>query len=118
MSNQIDIIIGGNISRMRTMAGFTQKSFGEACNPSITSQQVSKYELGDNSASGVRLCDFAAVLKCRVADLFKGLEGDGAALERGTRADYELMSDYQVLPEHMQVSVRGLIHSMAKEMQQ
>lgn len=117
MNNQSDITIGGNLSRMRTIAGFSQKSFGEACNPPITSQQVSKYELGDNSANGLRLLDFSRVLKCSVADLFKGLEGNSDALERGTRADFELMSDYQILPEHMQISVRGLIHSMAKEFQ-
>lgn len=113
MRNPVDVTIGANLGRMRTLAGFSQKAFGEACLPPIVSQQVSKYELGDNQASGARLVDFARVLKCRVQDFFEGIE-EGAP-DRGRRSDYELMSDYQLLPEHMQVSVRGLIHSMAKE---
>lgn len=116
MNPRVDEIIGSNINRMRTAAGFAQKNFGSACTPPMSAQQVSKYELGGNQATCARLVDFARVLKCRIADLLRGLEGDTAALERATRADYELMSDYQALPEHMQISVRALIHSMAKEL--
>jgi len=116
MNNKADIIIGANLSRMRKIAGLSQKSFGEACNPPISSQQVSKYERGDDSATGVRLCDFARVLRWSISELFKGLDGSVEGGDSIARAGYHLMNDYQSLPEHLQISVRSLIHSMAKEL--
>lgn len=114
MSNNIDITIGSNLSRLRTVAGFSQKTFGNACTPAISSQQVSKYELGENAATGARILDFAAVLRCSPRDLLEGV-GTGAAFERGGRGDHKLMRDYQTLPEHQQAAVRELVHSMIKE---
>jgi transcriptional regulator with XRE-family HTH domain len=71
--NNVDITIGLNLAKLRKDAGFTQKSFGEACTPAISSQQVSKYERGEDSITGRRLLDFAAILNCSPNDLFNGV---------------------------------------------
>lgn len=114
MPNKYDEVIGGNISRLRTLAGFSQKQFGSACKPPMRSQQISKYELGENQASASRLIDFARVLHCSVIDLIKGINDD-KEIVHGRREDFELMRAYHALPERLQVSVRGMVHSMVAE---
>ncbi len=115
MDNRVEAIIGAKIHNLRTAAGLSQKTFGEACRPVITMQQVSKYEHGQNSISAARLLDFARILSCSPLELFSGCSETVSKVERASRSDYEIMNDYQALPGHMKDSVRGFIRLLAKE---
>lgn len=109
--NQVDKIVGANLSNKRAATGMTQDAFGVACG--ITAQQISKYERGDNQVSSYRLVQFAQVLKCPVSDLFDGIaELKFDFKDKATRGDQEMMSTYQALPDPLQDSVRVLTRAI------
>lgn len=111
----IDKVIGANLSRLRTQAGHTQASFGEALPRPLVAQQISKYELGTNQASGERLIEFARTLGCPVAEFFRGIDTP-EFIEAGTRDELELLKSYHQLTSSLQKSVRDLVHTTAKEL--
>lgn len=113
--NQVDKIVGANLSQRRAAAGFTQKSFGEACARPISAQQISEYERGMNQINSTRLVEFAQVLKCPVSELFDGVAELLPPKSTATRGDAALMRDYQQLTDPLQDSVRILVHAMVKE---
>lgn len=113
----IDKVIGANLSRLRTQAGYTQTSFGEALPRPLVAQQISKYELGTNQASGERLIEFARTLRCPVGEFFRGIDTP-ELIAGGTRDELELLKSYHQLTPHLQKSVRDLVHTTAKEIRQ
>lgn len=112
---EIDIIVGRNLGKLRSAKGLTQKELGDACADRLSSQQISKYELGDNQISANRLAEFAVVLGCSVTDLFEGVKEILPQLEV-RRSARSAMDDYQSLPKPIQDSLRVLMRAMAKEL--
>lgn len=110
----VDEIVGVNLNRCRTMAGLTQKALGQACTPPISSQQISKYELGTDRISVSHIVDFSCVLKCSLQELFSGLEAPIMA-HSYTRGDQAMMQNYQNLSPDLQERVRALVNSIVKE---
>lgn len=69
----VDVVMGHNLRGLRAVAGLSQAELGARCEDNLSSQQISKYELGDNSISCARLIEFVGILNCRVLDFFKGV---------------------------------------------
>lgn len=69
----IDQIIGTNVCRLREAAGYTQATFGAALPEPVSSQQISKYERGDNPISTRRIVEFSHLLKAPLLDFFEGI---------------------------------------------
>lgn len=116
MSNNIDLLVGYNLARMRIAAGLTQKEFGDRCNPVVGIGQVSKYERGSSKMSSDKTIDFATVLGCRVADLFDGVDQLLPASDAISKGDLALVQNYKNLPTNLQDSVRVLVSAMTKEL--
>lgn len=74
MDNEIDVTIGFNLHNMRKARGMTQAALGGACEDGISSQQISKYELGENSINCTRLVEFAKILRYNLLDFFDGVK--------------------------------------------
>lgn len=72
--DNIDVIIGRNIHIMRTSRGMTQTQLGALCEDKISSQQISKYERGENALSCARLVEFAGIFDCKLLDFFDGVK--------------------------------------------
>lgn len=66
-TREIDLKLGENIVRYRTVNGMNRKALAEATG--ITHQQMQKYEKGINRISVSRLFDIASVLKVSVPQL-------------------------------------------------
>jgi DNA-binding transcriptional regulator YiaG len=60
--DNIDVIIGANIKRVRKFYGMTQHQVAQLLN--ITFQQLQKYENGKNKISAARLYKLSALLDC------------------------------------------------------
>ena len=79
----VDVQVGGRLRQCRVLLGMTQQSMAKAVG--LTSQQIHKYECGDNQIDASKLYEFARVLDVRVsyffdempaeATLFKGRHG-------------------------------------------
>lgn len=115
MPTKIDIIVGSNLRSKRALAGMTQAGLGEALDPPLTAQQISKYEIGTSEIGSTRLLELARVLSCPVTDLFVGVE-EAIPPARSSRADSALMNDYQQLTPELQNSIRTLVHAMIKDL--
>lgn len=113
--DDINKVIGANLSRLRTQAGHTQASFGDSLPRPLVAQQISKYELGANQASGERLIEFARLLNCPVVEFFRGIDTP-EFIAAGQRDELELLKSYHQLTPHLQKSVRDLVHITAKEL--
>lgn len=117
LEENIDKIIGANVGRLREAAGYTQATFGAALPEPVSSQQISKYERGDNPISARRLVEFSHLLKVPPFQFFDGVlmvanmklqSGSDAAKEIRARvadinelvysavADHELVVQYQI----------------------
>lgn len=110
----IDKIIGANVRKKRTVAGFTQEGFGAAMAEPISAQQVSKYEIGENQTSVAKLVEFSRVLKCPIAEFFLGVDSPIQSDDEYTREDVTLMRNYKVLPDDMRESVRSMVLTLAR----
>lgn len=77
MDNGIDAIIGRNIRLLRTTRGMTQAALGAACHDHLSSQQVSKYELGENQLGCTRLVEFGRILDFPIINFFEGVPKHG-----------------------------------------
>lgn len=66
----LDIIVGGNVRRLRAARGLSQERLGEKLG--LTFQQVQKYEKGANRISSSRLVKIARALEVHPARLFEG----------------------------------------------
>lgn len=71
--HSVDAVMGQNLRGLRAVSGLSQAELGARCDDHLSSQQISKYELGDNAISCARLVEFAGILKCGVLDFFKGV---------------------------------------------
>lgn len=69
----IDALIGQNLRNWRGVAGLSMAELGAQAMPRLSSQQISKYELGVNSISCTRLVDFAHILGRGLLDFFEGI---------------------------------------------
>jgi transcriptional regulator with XRE-family HTH domain len=68
----IDSLIGGNIRANRLARGLTQGKLAGLI--SVTSQQVQKYEKGQNRVGGSRLVQIAEALNVPLIALFENVE--------------------------------------------
>lgn len=73
----VDVVVGQNLRILRTGRTFSQTDLGDACHDKISAQQISKYELGENSVNASRLVEFARVLGCNLLDFFRGVKANG-----------------------------------------
>ncbi len=64
---EIDLIIGANVKKYRTLAGISQQQVGNILN--VTFQQVQKYENGKNRISASKLVIIANKLGISINDL-------------------------------------------------
>lgn len=113
-ASDLDKIVGVNLNKYRTVAGFSQKALGNACAENLSSQQISKFELGINRISSIQLVEFAAVCGVTVLDLLAGVTEALPPGEIMDRRDQRMMENYQQLPEDMQESLRNFVGAIAK----
>lgn len=73
MASEVDTAIGFNLRSLRKARGVTQEDLGGMCHDQLSSQQVSKYELGENQLSAARLVEFCGLLSCKITDFFVGV---------------------------------------------
>ena len=111
--HRLDIAIGHRIRERRRSMAMSQQELAESVG--ITFQQVQKYERGANRVSFSRLVGIAGALRCRLADLAEGLEGDtvGAQVEHVNALTHEdgaleMLEAYVALPTKQ--LRRALIH--------
>jgi len=64
----IDVQVGARLRQRRVLLGMTQQSMGKAVG--LTSEQIHKYECGDNQIGASKLHEFARVLDVRVSYFF------------------------------------------------
>ena len=82
--NPVDVHVGSRVRMQRMLIGMSQEKLCEA--PSLTFQQVQKYEKGTNRIGASRLYEIGAVLGVPIEYFFDGLENGalkGAAGLRG-----------------------------------
>lgn len=111
---EVDVIVGANIRQRRIAAGFTQAGLGAMLSEPVSSQQISKYELGEDQVGANRLVDLGGVLKCSVTDLFDGVAATAQKIE--DRHTVAAMGHYAGLPKTVQESLRELMRAMAIEL--
>ncbi|MEM7168539.1 MAG: helix-turn-helix transcriptional regulator [Pseudomonadota bacterium] len=75
--NPIDVHVGLQLRRRRTLLGFSQEYLGGQVG--LTFQQIQKYEKGRNRIGCSRLFDFSRVLDVPVGYFFEGITPDVAA---------------------------------------
>lgn len=69
-TNNIDVIVGGNVRRIRLIKHVSQVSLGEAIG--VTFQQVQKYELASNRISASKLYEIAQFFEVPVSAFYAG----------------------------------------------
>lgn len=74
--DDINVLIGHNLRGIRIARGMTQAQLALLCEGGLSSQQISKYELGIDQVSGSRLVEFANILTCNLIDFFEGVDSD------------------------------------------
>ena len=77
----IDPILGKNLERIRKDKGMTREVLAEALG--ISSQQVWKYERGQDRLSGSRLWQLTDALGCNLLELFEGAP-EPASMEKAS----------------------------------
>lgn len=119
-TNDVDKIIGLNIAWYRKLVGLSQVELGAALSPPMSSQQISKYELGVNRITVTHLLGVAKVLDYPVADLIDGvgesIQASGGFADIITRGDGQLLKQYRLIqnPELKGV-VKMLVNALVKE---
>jgi transcriptional regulator with XRE-family HTH domain len=76
-SNDLDRALGRLIRLHRKLQGLSARELGERIG--LTSQQIQKYELGENRVGFSRLVEIAAALECAVVELVKEAVGEQPA---------------------------------------
>ncbi len=71
-AHKIDILVGGNLRRIRLSRGMPQTGIAKALGLSF--QQIQKYENGSNRISASRLWELAGLLEVEVKEFFRGAE--------------------------------------------
>lgn len=116
MANQatsVDKIIGKNLRAIREIKGYSQTAVGSSLAPTVTFQQIQKYETGVNRIAASTLIDIASVLKCSLADLISGAtENPSAAL---SSEDIKLLKVFKSIrtPE-LRIQAISIISEMSK----
>lgn len=112
--NEIDVRIGAEIKRRRTILGISQTVLGDAVD--VTFQQIQKYERGTNRVSGSKLVQISKVLGCKTSDL----TGDDDAneniqpVQRLSSSALRVAAAFDRIPDDKQRRhVASLINSMS-----
>src|SRR4051794_12340089 len=71
---KLDRALGQCIRLRRKMLGLSGRELGERIG--LTSQQIQKYELGDNRVGFSRLVEIAGALECTVVELVNDVVGE------------------------------------------
>ena len=81
----VDVQVGGRLRQRRVLLGMTQQSMAKAVG--LTSQQIHKYECGDNQIGASKLHEVARVLDVRVSYFFDEMPAEATRLKgrQGTR---------------------------------
>jgi transcriptional regulator with XRE-family HTH domain len=111
----VDVMVGGNVRRRRTMLGVSQEKL--AAQLGITFQQVQKYEKGTNRVSASKLVAISTALQCNVADLFAGTGGETIAsmpLPPYSIQATRMATNFDKLPQHQKTAFALLLASMVK----
>lgn len=114
----LDKIVGANLNRLRTLAGFSQKALGEAIE--LSSQQISKFELGIDRMRSDQLYECSVLCGCEVQALFEGVaEAMPSEFPPGcyallNREDLAMVKNYQQLTPEMRESVRTYVAAILK----
>lgn len=111
---EVDIIVGANIRQRRIAAGFTQAGLGAMLSEPVSSQQISKYELGEDQVGANMLVALGGVLKCSLTDLFDGVAATKRKID--DRHTVAAMGHYVGLPRAVQESLRELMRALAIEL--
>lgn len=72
----IDIVVGGNVRRVRLMRHLSQEELAQRVGLSF--QQIQKYEKGTNRIGASRIVKLARALEVRPGTLFEGTGADNA----------------------------------------
>jgi transcriptional regulator with XRE-family HTH domain len=72
----IDVQVGARLRQRRVLLGITQQSMGNAIG--LSSQQIHKYECGDNQIGASKLYEFARVLDVRVSYFFDEMPAEAS----------------------------------------
>jgi transcriptional regulator with XRE-family HTH domain len=99
------LVVGENIARRRRSLGLTQEQLAERLN--IGQNALSRMEKGAISPKTARLRDFAAILQCSPADLFREAEPDAGEL---TAILAELIGP---LPPHARQAIVRIVRESA-----
>lgn len=113
MPHAVDLHVGAEIVRRRSLAGLNQSELGRALGVSF--QQVQKYEKGLNRVSASRLSQCAEALGCTVGDFFPDANQPspvGRATFFGLRGAAALAKAYEALSANQ----RRLVVAMATEL--
>jgi transcriptional regulator with XRE-family HTH domain len=73
---EINVHVGQRLRMRRTMLGLSQEAVGKGIG--VASQQVQKYEKGNNALNVPRLVEFSEFLKVPISYFFEGLENVNA----------------------------------------
>lgn len=112
---EINVIIGQNLRTLRTLKGLSQTNIGDAMTPTMTFQQIQKYEKGVNRISIPVLLAMAETLKCELAHLVAGVY-TGREMAHLVSEEYDLgvVRDYHSIKDkNVQKNIKGLIKSVA-----
>lgn len=121
-ANEIDRVIGGNLKWHRTLHGLTRAELGEGLTTPVTQQAVSKYEDGATRIPSGNLAEFAAMMKCKVSDLFDGVDtilrgGEHTPAPALDRKGEKLMRDYQQIDNPaLQAVLCNMAHALVLEL--
>lgn len=86
----VDVYVGKRLKALRILRNMIQSELGRSVN--ITTQQIQKYECGQNRISASRLYDFACKLGVSVNYFFLGLGNSIATGASARRSDQDIYS--------------------------
>ena len=92
-TTSVDEHIGQRIQLRRIMLGMSQKDLANICG--ITSQQIQKYESGNNRIAASRLFDISIAMETPVSFFFSGLPGYIERIPRNGHIPHFRVSDQQ-----------------------
>lgn len=116
--DQIDVLVGANIKRIRLTCSMTQEFVANQMG--ITFQQFQKYESARNRISASRLKHLSDVLQCSILDFYDGadelIDKGQFLVKMPTAEEQNLLVLYRKIGSLQQRHVTNLIRGLAQSM--
>lgn len=110
-TSDVDVAIGGRLRQRRLALGISMREVGEQMDPPVATQQISKFERGENRIAAAQIIALSKVLGMSPAEIL----GINAAPSNREVAVHRLAEVIADLPQSARDAVAHLVRVMRKE---